>query len=298
MITQLFQRRSVSHHLVCALLLVYAGALLWQTPGALRDIDEREQLERRGAETLGEVVGLRPIYGRNRCESTALIQYRVAQVAYRVAAAGCGAASEGGLKIGASASVVYLPDAPQVARAVALDVHTKRSTWNSLLVVWLGFVLTTVIAALWLASRARPAPGGAAAPTAVESERPAAVARRRPRKKTVSARQAAASHESREPAESTSDDQIRAFWKAESRLKNNRRASKVAGFLAILFGPGSVAFFVTVGGPPYVGKGAAWATALHAKYGPIGPALPWLGVSALFVFIWIAAARDWGEDKD
>ena len=125
-----------------------------------------------------------------------------------------------------------------------------------------------------------------------------AMTRSRSRKKKRSNRIAEARRAIYDPEEQKRDDEIRAFWRSESRKLNNARASKAAGLAALFCGPGIVIYCLTIGGPPFEGKGAALAESLYDRYGSVGPALPWVGLSILFAFVSLAAARDWGEKTD
>jgi len=84
------------------------------------------------------------------------------------------------------------------------------------------------------------------------------------------------------------------------RMKRRKeiRAAWAAGILSVLLGAGSAAYFLTATGTPFKGRGAALADALYGAFGPIGPALPWLGISAILAFICVAAARGWGQEVD
>ncbi|MBL8521794.1 MAG: hypothetical protein JNK75_14145 [Betaproteobacteria bacterium] len=72
-------------------------------------------------------------------------------------------------------------------------------------------------------------------------------------------------------------------------------AAWAMGISAAILGIGSAAHFLTSAGPPFQGRGAALANALHALFGPIGPALPWLGIAAVLGLLALSAARGWGE---
>jgi hypothetical protein len=82
------------------------------------------------------------------------------------------------------------------------------------------------------------------------------------------------------------------------KRRNERRASWAAGILSVFFASASLAYFLASTGPPYQGRGAAPAAALHGDFGPIGPALPWLAISVVLAFVRVAAARGWGKDVD
>ncbi len=81
-----------------------------------------------------------------------------------------------------------------------------------------------------------------------------------------------------------------------AKRRGEIRASWAAATLAVLIASGSLVYFLTSAGPPFKGRGAALANWLYAQFGPIGPALPWLAISGVLVFIAIAAARGWGKD--
>lgn len=81
-----------------------------------------------------------------------------------------------------------------------------------------------------------------------------------------------------------------------TRRRNDVRAAWAAATLAVLLASGSLVYFLTSDGPPFEGRGAALANWLHAHFGPIGPALPWLAISGVLAFIAFAASRGWGKD--
>ncbi|MCG3160407.1 MAG: hypothetical protein JMDDDDMK_01476 [Acidobacteria bacterium] len=46
---------------------------------------------------------------------------------------------------------------------------------------------------------------------------------------------------------------------------------------------------------PYTGRAAGTSEYLYQTFGHIGPALPLLGMGALFLFVAFAASRGWGQ---
>ncbi|MBL8513700.1 MAG: hypothetical protein JNJ55_06885 [Betaproteobacteria bacterium] len=80
------------------------------------------------------------------------------------------------------------------------------------------------------------------------------------------------------------------------KRRNEIRVAWVTGVLAVVLAIGSVLHFLNSPGPPYQGRGAASAAGLYEKFGPIGPALPWLVIAGILAFISLAAARGWGDD--
>ncbi len=81
-----------------------------------------------------------------------------------------------------------------------------------------------------------------------------------------------------------------------AKRRDEVRASWATGTLAVLIAIGSLAYFLSSTGPPFEGRGAALANWLYAQFGPVGPALPWLAISAALAFIAVAASRGWGKD--
>lgn len=81
-----------------------------------------------------------------------------------------------------------------------------------------------------------------------------------------------------------------------ARRRNEVRASWAAAVMAAVLAVGSLTYFLNSDGPPFHGRGAAAANRLYAAFGPIGPALPWLAISALLALVSVAAARGWGSD--
>lgn len=106
----------------------------------------------------------------------------------------------------------------------------------------------------------------------------------------------------RPPKQSLSNLRAKAKRSVDAQAKAKKRqmevrASWAAGILSVTLAGGSLAYFLQAI-PPYQGRGAALAAYLYGHFGQIGPALPWLAISAILAFISIAAARGWGDDVD
>jgi len=107
----------------------------------------------------------------------------------------------------------------------------------------------------------------------------------------------------RPPTQSLSNLRAKARRDEAANLKHKKRRSEIraswaAGILSVLLGAGSVRYFLAATGPPFEGRGAALADALYGMFGPIGPALLWLGLSVILAIVCIAAALGWGKEVD
>ncbi len=154
-IAESFLRAPTARKLMCALSFALLLLAISLTPAGYREIRESSALEQYGVEALGKVVSLEPILGRNKCSSSALIQYIVQTQVHQITARGCGASADGQLHIGAQARVLYLPNAPSVARATSFGVSSKRANWPGFVLGWL--VTLTFLAFTWIpATRSYP----------------------------------------------------------------------------------------------------------------------------------------------
>ena len=123
--------------------LVAVGGLI-ATPRMYESIKETRLLERSGVSISGKVIGHRPQTGKNKCSSSATVQYVVAGQAYEVSATGCGALPESS-PLGTHAVVVFARSAPAVAHASIPGASTQRSTWWLLAGLWSGAALLAVV---------------------------------------------------------------------------------------------------------------------------------------------------------
>lgn len=88
----------------------------------------------------------------------------------------------------------------------------------------------------------------------------------------------------------------KAFEPKRISRRNEVRTAWATAVLAAVLAVGSLTYFLNSAGPRFQGRGAALADWLHAEFGPVGPAPPWLAISAGLALVSLAAARRWGKD--
>ncbi len=120
------------------LALAFLGSLalaLIQTPTALMEINESEQLTRSLSKITGYVWSHGCKASAKSCVPTVTIKYLVDGRSYLVVAEGYGA-DPSILPIGKPVEVNYLRNSPSIAQVVLLNARVSRFTWLTLSGLW------------------------------------------------------------------------------------------------------------------------------------------------------------------
>lgn len=121
------------------------------TPRAVNELDERQQLSRKGETTAGTVVAHNVQRGTRNCESVTTVSYTVESKSYQLQLrGGCNAPVQ---QVGTTIEVVYLKENPAIAQAsVAGSATTNRFTRLRLFFLWLTVVYLALLSRyLWQA---------------------------------------------------------------------------------------------------------------------------------------------------
>lgn len=119
------------------------------TPRALNELDERQQLSRKGEAAAGTVVAHNVQRGTRNCESVTTVSYTVESKSYQLQLrGGCNAPVQ---QVGTTIEVEYLKENPAIAQAsVAGGSTTNRFTRFRLFVLWLTVVYLALLSRhLW-----------------------------------------------------------------------------------------------------------------------------------------------------
>jgi Protein of unknown function (DUF3592) len=119
------------------------------TPRALNELDERQQLSRKGETAAGTVVAHKVQRGTRNCDSFTTVRYTVESKSYELQLnGGCNVQEQ---RVGTSIEVVYLKANPTIAQAsVAGSATPNRFTRFRLFFLWLTVVYLALLSRyLW-----------------------------------------------------------------------------------------------------------------------------------------------------
>jgi hypothetical protein len=119
------------------------------TPRAVNELDERQQLSRKGETAAGTVVAHNVQRGTRNCDSFTTVSYTVESKSYQLQlTGGCNVPEQ---QVGTSIEVVYLKANPAIAQAsVAGSATTNRFTRFRLFILWLAVVYLALLSRyLW-----------------------------------------------------------------------------------------------------------------------------------------------------
>jgi hypothetical protein len=119
------------------------------TPRALNELDERQQLLRKGEIAAGTVIAHKVQRGTRNCDSLTTVSYTVESKPYQIQlTGGCNVPEQ---RVGTSVEVVYLKANPTIAQAsVAGGATPHRFTRFRLFILWLTVVYLALLSRyLW-----------------------------------------------------------------------------------------------------------------------------------------------------